>query len=347
MADARQSFAFDVSAPVQGDARQGGGYRASNVQGGQVSGANRSAEVAGAAQYSAGLGDYFDNLMKPALEREARARFVKGMTDQMYAEAGEEIRAGDGILTKIFGPSKYEEGAAFFESQERVQSAVQTWAGREDELKRMTQDEVTREWAKTMEETATGDPFTDDLISQQMIKQAAPMLQSVAKASYKFRQEDLSGKSRKLAVMSAETFQAQAQQFFATSDPNDPEAAKGFEVGMQNFLGGMVPLAGQDEDSYRASLSTSFRTMVRNGYGHAATALMQRGVLDMLPDDEREAAENEYRRFASKAVGNTAAQFMGDIDQLQGELEFGKLTGEQAVARMRHINEKIKRYSGV
>jgi len=346
MAEPRQSFAFDVSAPVQGSAGNSGGYRASSVQGGNVTVADRSPLVQGGTNFTAGLGDYFDNLMKPALERESRARFVKGMTDQMYAEAGEEIRTGDGILSKIFGPTDYEQGATFYESQNRVASAVQEWSAQEDELKKLPKEEVAKRWAGLMEKTATGDPFVDDVVSQEMLKQAAPMLQSVAKARYKYGQEQVVKAQQTSWTNGATAFQAQAQQFFQTHDHNNKEEAQGFAVAAQNFLDSFQPPAGQDEDSYKKSLGAAFNMMLRNGNGHAATALMQRGILEVLPETERVRAEDQYNRFAERANGESAAQFMDDIDTLQGKLTFGQVTGAEAITEMLKINKKISAYTG-
>lgn len=346
MADPRQTFAFDVGAPVQGSIDPGGGYRASNVQGGQSVSGDRSAAALGTqADFGAQLGDYFDKLTKPAQERAARQRFVKGMTDQMYAEAGHEIRSGNGILTKIFGPTDYEAGAILYEGQNRVAEAMQEWSSREDELKKLPKDKVAQEWAGLLERTNTGDPFLDDMISQDMLKQSAPMLQSVAKANYKYGQELVVKSQQRAWSQKAVAFQAQAQQFFDTSDPTEEQSA-GFEAGLQSYLDSFQPPAGQEEESYRKSLGSAFRMMIRQGAGHAATALMQRGVLDMLPEDERVRAEDQYYTFANRAAGETAPQFMNDIDLLQGKMEFGQLTGAEAVKEMSRINDKIKRFNG-
>jgi len=346
MADGRQTFQFNASAPVQGQVQGGGGYRSSSVQGGGVIAENRNPEVVGGVAYASGLGDYFDNLMKPAMEREARARFAKGMTDQMYAAAGEEIRAGDGLLTKIFGPTDYEQGAMFYESQNRIADAVGGWTARMDELKRMPKEQVAQEWAKVIEGVQTGDPLLDDVVTQDMLKQTAPSLQAVAKASFAFGQEQVVAQQQTFFAGSAKTFQEQGRQFFETADPNDPAMAQGYQAARASFLQGWMKPPGQTDDSYRKSVLAGFAKLVRDGNGHGATALMQSGLLNALDAEDRAKLEDQYDRFGSKAVGEGVIEFMPQVDQLQGELEFGKLTGEEAVARMRSLNDLIKKRTG-
>lgn len=343
----RQTFAFEVQAPAQAPLDRGGGpsYRGAEIVGGRTISGDASPAGQNPVNFGAQLGGFFDNLLKPYAERKARENFIKGMTDQMYAEAGQEIRAGDGFLTQVFGPTAYEEGAIFYEARNRVAKAQSEWAADEDELKKLPPQEVAKAWAQKLEQSKTGDPFTDDAIESSLLEASGPMLQTVAKARYSWQQETTVKNQQMAWGSSATAFQQQAASFAKTSSPTD-EDVLGFETAVNNFLAGMQQPAGQDDESYRKSISSSFRRMIQDGNGHAASALMRRGILDILSPEERIRAEDQYLKYGKISTGNAAASFVDDINVLQGKLAFGELDGITAVKEARLINEKIKRATG-
>lgn len=339
------SFAFNVPGPFQQDTGGLGGFRGPQIVGGNSTGQNLSpAAVNGQADFGAQLGTFVDGLLKPYAERKARTKFVDGMVGQMYAEAGKEIRP-DGVLANIFGPSDYEEGAMFYEAQQRVAQAQKDWTASEDDLKRLSPQEVSKAWAAKLEGTKTGNQFVDDLIEQQLLEASGPMIQSVAKAAYKHRQETTMIAQSGAWSSGASAYQAVAESFANTAEPTDDQV-NGYTLALRNFLGSMAKPMGQDDDSYQKSIVNSYRNMMRDGNGHAASALMQSGILDLLPDDDRRTAEDEYLKFARLSNGKAAGAFISDIDALRGKIEFAEISGPAAVAEARRINELIKRKTG-
>lgn len=341
----RSTFAFDVQNPVERPLDGGPSYRGGQIVGGRAIGGDASPAGANPVNFGGQVSAFVDDLLKPYAERKARENFIKGMTDQMYAEAGQEIRAGDGFLTKIFGPSAYEEGAIFYDARQRVAQAQAEWQADEDELKKLPPNEVAKAWAQKLEQTLTGDPFTDDAIKTSMLEASGPMLQSVAKARYAWGQQQTVSRQQMAWKDGASAYQLQAQSFANTADPSEDEIA-GYEAATNNFLAGMQMPAGQDEESYRKSISSAFRRMIQDGNGHAASALMRRGILDVLTPEERIRAEDQYLRYGKIATGNAAAEFVDDINVLQGQLAFGEIDGTRAVAELRALNERIKRATG-
>lgn len=341
----RQSFAFEAQAPAQRALEGGPQYSGAQLVGGRTTGSDQSPAGLNPTNFSGQIGGFVDNLLKPYAERKAKQRFIEGMTDQMYAEAGEEVRAGNGILTQIFGPSAYEEGAIFYEARERVAKAQSEWQADEDELKRLPPREVAKAWAEKLEQTKTGDTFADAAIESSMLEASGPMLQSVAKARYGWQQQTTIDNQQRAWKAGAAAYQAQAASFASTADPS-ADQIEGYEAATNNFLAGIAMPAGQDEESYRKSVSSAFRQMIQQGNGHAATALVRRGILDVLTPEERIRAEDQYERYGKIAAGNSAADFMPQINVLQGKLTMGELSGEEAVGELRKINEQIKRATG-
>ena len=340
----RQTFAFDVQAPVQGrPAAQGGGQIAQTV-GGEVAGGDRSGVQ---ADNAAAFGGFLDGLLAPYAERKAKEDFARGITDQMYAEAGQEIRAGNGLLTKIFGPTSYEEGAVFYEAQKRVAESQNAWTAREDELKRMSSDEVAKQWADHLENTKVGDYYLDQMISDDMLKATPAMLQSVAKARYVYQQEE-AAKSQAAAWTSyADTYQAQAASFAATAEP-DQDQVLGYQTSTQNFLNMFIPIKGQSDESYTKNLTNVMRAFAQKGNGHALTALLRSGASDVLSPEDRVRIEDQYQRYGKQPVAKAASDpaVMADIDRLEFDMAYLRVGPQEALKRKRAINERVKRNTG-
>lgn len=340
----RQTFAFEVQAPVQGrPSAQGGGQIAQTV-GGQVTGGDRSGFQ---ADNSMALGGFLDGLLAPYAERKAKEQFAKGVTDQMYAEAGQEVRAGNGLLTKIFGPTAYEEGAVFYEAQKRIAQAQTDWANREDELKRMSSDEVAKQWADHLEATKVGDYYLDQMISDEMLKATPQMLQSVAKASYKYQQEEAAKSQAGAWEAYADTFQQQAASFAATADPDETQIA-GYNAATQSFLNMFIPIKGQTDESYVKNLTNVMRRFAQKGNGHAITALLRSGASDVLSLEDRVKVETMYNREGMNAVRKAAAspEVMALVNDLERDMARWDIMPEDALKRKLAINEKIKRATG-
>lgn len=344
MAD-RQTFAFQVGAPVEGATNGRAAYRGGDVLGGGFRGGDASPAAANPTDFGGQAGTFFDNLMKPYAERKAREAFIKGMTDQMYAEAGKEIRTGNGILPHIFGPSAYEEGAIFYEARARASKAQAEWQADEDELKQLPPNEVAKAWAQKLEQSKTGDPFTDDAIEKSLLEASGPMLQSVAKARYTWQQETTVKNQQVAWDQAADAFQRQAESFASTTSPSETDI-NGYAMALRSYTQGIMKPAGQEDESYIKSLTNSFRSIVQKGYGHAATALVKDGILDVLKPEDRVRLEDSYNKYGGIAIGEAAGEFSEQIDVLQGQIEFGQLTGQQIIAEYDKLNEAIKRKTG-
>jgi len=263
----------------------------------------------------------------------------------MYAEAGQEVRAGNGLLTQVFGPSAYEEGAIFYEAQRRVAEAQSAWAAREDELKILPAGEVARQWADHLEAAKVGDQFLDQVVSDDLLKSAPSMLQSVAKAAYKYDQE-LAVKSQSAAwLANGDAFQAVAESFAVTADP-DQDQITGYNTATQNFLNMFIPVKGQTEESYVKNFTNTLRMFGQRGNGHAVTALMRSGASNILSPDALIKVDDMYQRYGQVAISKAAASEQTAILQLDYDVEWGKVGAETALKRKRAINERLKRRSG-
>lgn len=341
------TFAFDVRAPVQGGIEQGGGYRGANIVGGNSIASDQSPEGRNPSNTGAVFGAFIDNLMKPAAERKARENFIKGLTDQMYAEAGHEIRVGNSFLSNIFGPTAYEEGAIFYDTKTKVGQAQLEWQRDEGELRKLPPSEVAKAWSQKMEQAKTGDPFADDAIQQQMLEASPAMLQSVAKARYKYQQEQTVINQQNAWSVGAAALQEQGLSFAKTTAPTEAEATA-YRSAVDNLAASMVQPFGQEDESFLKSMSSQYAAMIQNGQGHAATALRERGVLKVLPLEQQIKLEDQYAKYGKRAIAEAAThpEIIAKINEVEGLLAYGKLDPISAVKEYKGINEALKRATG-
>ena len=337
----KQTFAFQAPDPVQGRPSAQGGYNTGQIIGGEVMGGDRSG--IGPDQRGAVIGSFLDGLLEPYAQRKSKEAFAKGMTDQMYAEAGEEIRAGNGLLTQVFGPSAYEEGAIFYEAQQRVAQVQNEWAAEEDQLKLLGPDEVAKAWADRLDKAKVGDTFLDGVIQDSLMKASPQMLQSVAKARYGYQQERASRAQADAWLGQGEVLQKQASSLMASGD-----GGVGYQSALKSFTDLFIPIKGQNDESFKKNLAGTIRTLSMRGQGHAVTALLQSRALDVLDEEDRSRLEQVYERASSTALANAAAspEMIKRIDDLNRDLAFGKLSAPEAIKAKRGINERLKQLTG-
>lgn len=343
----RSTFAFDVSAPVQGRPEGGSAFRGGSIVGGGSVGGNASPAAQGGANLGPVLGQFADKLLEPWAKREAQKRFVKGMTDQMYAQAGEEIRA-EGFLPKIFGPSAYEEGAIYYEAQQKVQEAQTQWQRDTEELRKLPRNEVAKAWGQLLETTLTGNALTDDVIRNSMLEASAPMLQSVAKANYAYVQEQAMRSQSSARISGAAALSETHANSLANSDPNSPEGSEGLEIAKKSFADLFNPIYGQDEASYKKGLFNDALAILQSQNGIAYKALDEYGILAGLDPEDRKRLEDQKLRYGKLAVDKAAtnptiaeARF-----QLEGQVMYGTITGDEINKQMAKINDMIAKLTG-
>lgn len=344
----RRTFAFDVQAPAQRPLEGGPQYNPGRLVGGNVTAGDQSPAGRNPTDFTPVLGSFIDGILKPHAERKAKQNFIKGMTDQMYTEAGEEIRTGNGVLSKIFGPTAYEEGAIFYEARERASKAQAEWAADEDMLKKLPREEVAKAWAQKLESVKTGDPYTDAAIENSMLEASGPMLQSVAKASYAYAQERATKAQYGAALSAADAHEAIMGNVTANSAADSPEVAAAI-ASANNLAAGLQPVAGQDEDAWKKNTVAIYEAMIQKGQGHAASILKERGILDMLDTDERRKLEDEYQKYGKVAIHERALAdpaILAKIDDFEALRANGQITSTGAVEMAREINAMAKRVTG-
>lgn len=344
----RNSFVIDDSAPVRTNTGTSGQSRGAQLIGGQSTGGVVTAGMETNSGYvAAGLGQYFEQLMAPQIERAKMARFFEGHTRAQAGEALNELTDNDSPLTKIFGPSGFEQGAQFYHAQ----AAIDTWAtdrlAEEDQLKRMPPEELAKVMAKTSQDMLTGDPYADAIIQKGLMEAQGPVIKQIAGARFKWQQEEAVG-----AMSSAGGAGAKALQQLAVAQsklkPEERDSAA-TTAQVQRFLGGMAQPAGMTDESYKGFLKNFMNNQMAEGNFYAVELMREAGVDQVLDDEDRTKIENSYERYGNRMMERAASDpdIMERLMKLDAGIETEKLGPSDVVDELRSINAAISARTGV
>ena len=345
----RSSFAFQPAAPAQTRSSAGGSFRGAQVVGGRSTGGTGGAdEFTPAAPMASGLGQFFEELMAPHVERRKEEDFWKGFTEQSRRNAGEEIKSRGGIISDIFGPTGYEEGAVFY----RANTNVENWANKKlaevDDLKRLSPDDLSKTIYADYQGLLTDDPMVNRTIQAGMFKAAQPVLDAVAKAQQQWKQQE--GKTQQASFLMA---RAERQQAYLSDERNIPDQAT-IDQMTADFLDAARKPYGMTDESWHDNIVTVTRRMAQMGYGYGVRAFMSAGLVDTLPTEDQVKLEDSVNRYAAKATNKVLAnpairdelakiEMEGKLVRI-GQSVPGGITGH--MQRLQALNDRVKRATG-
>ena len=345
----RNSFAFNPAAPVQTRSGADGSFRGAQTVGGRSTGGTGGAdEFTAATPMASGLGQFFEELMAPHVKRRQDEVFWDGFTAQSRRNAGEEIKSRGGIISKIFGPTGYEEGAVFY----RANTNVENWANKKlseiDDLKRLAPEELSKTIYADYQSLLTDDPLVNQTIQGSMFKAAQPVLDAVQKARVSWQQEE--GKSNHAAFLMA---RAERQQAYLSDEKNIPDQAT-VDATLADFLNAAQKPYGMTDESWHDNIVTVTRRMAQMGYGYGVQAMVKAGLLDTLQPEDQLRLEDSLLRYAGRASNGALAR-----PEIRDEL--AKLKAEEALVRigrpvpggaaghmqrLQALNDRVKRITG-
>lgn len=348
-AEGRSSFAFEPARASQSQPAQSAGFRGIQMQGGNTSiagGIAAAAQVSTPGPEADRIGSFMSELLAPAIERKKKEQFVKGMVDQMSAVSGDEIRVNNNNpLNRIFGPSSYEEGAIFYSAKDAVNKWQTNMLADMDNLKRLPPEELTKVVAQSFETLRTGDQFTDLAIETSLIESSQPVIGAIAKERYKWQQGEALKSFSQASGSSGDAFQKTMQSLNTTSSPTDGGNLAANSAA-NNFLTGLRQPPGMDDETYKKGLVGLYRQWAQNGNGYAVSALKQSGFMDILTDEELVRLEDAELKYANRALGRAAVNYADELNELDFQMKFGKISAVDAMAKVAALNERIKGDTG-
>lgn len=340
---ARRSFAFNPTAPVQASSAPSGASRGAQVVGGGSQGqAILSGPQTAAGPIAGGLGRFFEGVMQPYLERKQQENFYKGFTEAASGVALQELSDSDSPITKIFGPTGFEQGAQFYAAQTALNRYGTEINNEIDTLRKLPPNEAAKLLAEKSRSLMTGDTFADQLIQAGLIERMGPVMQTVATARFAWGQEQ--------AVQQASDAWSSAADLLQQNRSALPEGADA--SGMNTaFLRGMAKPEGMTDESYQTLLYTSMKGMMASGNGYAVNQLRQAGLMEYggpLTDDQVTKLEDAYEKYGNRWQSR-AADAVGigdDILELRVYQARADATPAGAAERITAMQGKLARATG-
>lgn len=344
----RQSFAFQPRQAAQGRGGLSGQGPRAGVQGGQATSGVVSAGLeTNVGNTPSGIPALIEELAKPHIEARQKEQFYKGVAAVQNGAAIAEIEEARPAWSRMFGPSFYEEGAQMYTAQSGVLEWEQAQMARMDELKRMTPEELGKDFADTSAAlTNTGSRMTDNLINQQLVERSGSFMKLVAAERVKFQQAEVTAAQSRAIGLGSNAFEQQARAFAEIEDPND-EANTGFATARQNYLNLLKPPIGQTEESYKAMIYQSGLTMMQEGSFYSYEALQGSGVFALLPEDQQRRLDERYDRLSAKRIDEAKAQLGPELWKFYEDVEKGNFSGLELASELQGFNDRLTRMTGI
>ena len=344
----RASFAFAQPQAYQARSTNGGQSAGARVQGGNsASGIETAGPIT--APTDSDVPAFLDKMMQPYVERKQQEQFFKGFTAAQSGVALDEIHNSQGGFSRIFGPSHFEEGAAAYTGQDRVNTGTQELYADMDNLKRLSPGEFSKVLASKSQEWMTGNSLADQIIQKGAVDAFGPLIKTQAKARYVFGQESAMAAANTQADSGESLYQEVARTQAGLSAPGDkPDEA--FTQQTTTFLRSYMKPDAMDEDTYQTFLFQRAKAMQAKGNFFGFHALRDAGVMEHLTEEQRTKLETGYDTSASKALGDVAhdPQVVKMRLALDADIKLGRVTAPlEASARLEDINALVARKTGI
>jgi hypothetical protein len=293
------------------------------------------------------LGDYFEKKMQPYIEEKLKEGVISGQLAMASGKALKEISHPNSLITKIFGPTGYEQGAEFYAGQTAASTYSAAHYADMDNLSKMDPADIPKHLSQTMDEVMTGDPLADSVARSAIVEANGPLMNTIVKTRVARQQTDAIANGHAALASAATSLQAMVSQQtrLGGTDP-DAEGQSAIQTAVRTFSGLLGQPKGMTDDSYRRLLYGTARDAMQSGNGYAVAVMHKAGVYDLLSPDEQDKLDENYIRFGKRANADATANYTEALIAHDAKVALGQLTPMQAAADLNAINLKIKRSTG-
>lgn len=305
----RQTFTSDAPAPVQTQSGATGQSRGIGIIGGESRGGVVTAGMeTNPGDLTTGLSGFIETLIAPDVARRQQQKFFEGFVAAQSGQSIDEIGSNGGAVSKIFGPTGFQQGAEFYTARKAVTDWQANQLADMDRLKRLSDADLSKHLAETSQAMMTGDPFANQMIQASLIEASGPLISAVAKERYKFGQETAMNAASGAWASSANSLQG-LMTSLAALDPKDPtyEAqSTTAKSSVQAFAAGMAQPHGMDDETYRSGLYSFMRKSMQDGQFYAVEVMRRAGIDRVFDDEQRTKLEDAYERYGKRVMGDVA-----------------------------------------
>lgn len=300
--------------------------------------------------------EFIARAMEPYIQRKQEENMVRGYMDQKRVGVRVELVNDDNPISKIWGPTGYEQGANFYRAQEKVSDAMLGFASDIDQLKRLRPEDFNKEVMKRVDGLKTGNEFTDGMVQKAMMEKLGDVATMVEKARISWMQGEAKTAQVSSLRKAASEYHGLAAVEFSTSDPDkQAEARRKTQTARVNFLGliGAKP-DGQLDSTYQDGVNDAARGMIEDGNFYAYREI-RAALPELLGYDRFDKLDNLYQVRGATALRDAAnspamIERMAALDARIGMAELGDkkpITPMEVAAELASINGDLSKATGI
>lgn len=328
--------------PIRGGVRAQGTVADVRLDHGGVARASAQAQDVATRDYDM-LMKFAGPVLAKAQQKAEQGAYWEGVKRAATGESIKEIVDEQPWYAKIFGDSPVVEGARAYTAQAKLDQTQASLQERMGELRKQSPDQVVQVYTGALDAMMTGDPVTDAVLQQSAAQQLPLLLKQHAKEHYAYLQTNLKNTQFESWSPAAKVLQA-AGQGYAVGTIDD----KAWEVQKTQFLGKIVPLDGQTDESYKQNILAMYGKAAQDGNFHAVSLMDEAGVRQFLSPEQLRTVDDQVFRYAQRAKGEYASQHMAeDLAALQAAVRTGQVSPAEAATTARMMNQKFRRATGI
>lgn len=283
-------------------------------------------------------------IIKPHIEAEKTAAFVRGMQQAAQGQAITEIVDEQPWYSKLFGSTSLVDGARAYTASTKAAAMAADMEANMHELQKMDGAQFSQYAAAQLLGAKTGDDVTDMMVAQQVSSTLPSVMKGQAKAHLRYNQQVLEDR----IVSSADEKLRLVKE---TADASrKPGATKDIDDALGTFIQeGMNVLAKPaeiDKDLHDKLLATSFVKAIGNGNFDAYRIAKDGGYLASANPAYAEHVERAYQQASNHAKLNISPDMLKKLARFES-LAIDPATTEDAILKVRaELNAEYTQESG-
>lgn len=282
-------------------------------------------------------------ILKPIVERQQAQNYLDGAQRVAQGEALGEVIDSEPWYSRIFGDSATVQGAQSVAKIQQVDEHANKMAGMRAELATLSPPEARARISAEQMSFMTGDPTTDTVVLQRLVENSGPLMRQQAKDHVKYVQANMQTEWTGLQRTNAQRLQAAVPAMMDGS-----LSASDYQQVEDLVLATLMPMDGQEPESYWEGLESATVDAMANDNHHYAKVVFGSGVLADAPAETRlklEDAREKYERRTLTKVG--LLEYSNEIAMLGAANAAGQISPAETAQRVVDINAKVRMQTGM
>lgn len=347
----RQSFARQTATSPEARARR----VATNVpslttRGGQATGGGNvvMSTTAGLSNNAgANIPQFLEGLFEPAIQERQRALMIEGAVAAADGMTMETIQKDQPWYTRVFGPTNFEQGASVFHQRANIAAFERGIVEDMDSLKKEDPKNLPRLFVERAAALNTGDALTDAAVTEAVIGSISRYQPLIAQERVKWQQSELVKQHSGLIGQLGDTYQT-IQLRVGSEEVPDEVALQAAHTARTEFVASLAPPPGMTPEAYTGAMKDFYANALSRQQWHVVLAMEDAGFVNSLPLEDqatlRDARERATSRSAMDALADPDIKTLWN--QLDWDIEAGKVSPADMPARVEEINALAKRRTG-